>query len=91
MASAAQIGQEIGLAALLQALFQLVGDVEMLDDAGLAAAGDQAELLDAGGARLVHRVLDQRPVHHRQHLLGQRLGGGQESGCRSPRRASRPS
>ena len=51
----------------------------MLHQRGLAAAGDHAELLDAGGARLLDRVLDQRLVHDRQHFLGGRLGGGQES------------
>jgi hypothetical protein len=53
----------------------------VLDDGGLAAAGDEAELLDAGGARLLDRVLDQRFVHHRQHLLRQRLGGGEKAGA----------
>ena len=45
------------------------------------AAGDEDEMLDAGLARLVDHVLDQRPVDHRQHLLGHRLGGGQEAGA----------
>ena len=48
------------LAALLKRALQLVGDVEMLDDGGLAAAGDEAELLDAGFARFLDRVLDER-------------------------------
>ena len=29
----------------------------------------------------IHDVLDQRPVDHRQHLLGHGLGGGQEAGA----------
>ena len=51
----------------------------MLDQRGLAAAGDHAELLDPGRARLLDRVLDQRLVHDRQHFLGHRLGGRQEA------------
>ena len=47
----------------------------------LVAAGDEDEMLDAGFARLVDRVLDQRPVDDRQHLLGHRLGGRQEPGA----------
>ena len=33
----------------------------------------------AGGQRLLHRVLDERLVDDRQHLLRARLGGGQEA------------
>ena len=32
-------------------------------------------------ARLVDHMLDHRPVDHGQHLLGDRLGGGQEPGA----------
>ena len=49
----------------------------ILDDA-LVAAGDEDEMLDAGFARLVDHVLDDRPVDDRQHFLGHRLGGRQE-------------
>ena len=51
----------------------------ILEDA-LAAAGDENELLDPGGARSSN-VLDERPVDHRQHLLGQGLGGRQHAGA----------
>jgi len=51
----------------------------ILDDA-LVAPGDEDEMLDPGLARLVDHMLDQRPVDHRQHLLGHRLGGRQEAG-----------
>ena len=50
----------------------------MLDDPGLAAPGDEDQLLDPRLARLVDGVLDQRAVDHRQQLLGDDLGGGQE-------------
>ena len=55
--------------------------VEMVLDHALVAAGDEDEMLDAGLARLVDHVLDQRPVDHRQHLLRHRLGGRQEAGA----------
>ena len=53
----------------------------MILERALAAPGDEDELLDSGGARLVHRVLDERPVDHGQHFLRHRLGGGQEAGA----------
>jgi hypothetical protein len=53
----------------------------MVDQRGLAAAGDHAELLDAGGAGLVDRVLNQGLVHNREHFLGHGLGGGEEAGA----------
>ncbi len=52
----------------------------VLDD-GLVAAGDEDEMLDAGLARLVDYMLNQRPVDHRQHLLRHSLGGREEPGA----------
>ena len=69
------------LAALASVASSSYLDVEMVLDDALVAAGDEDEMLDAGFARLVDRVLDQRPVDDRQHLLGHRLGGGQEAGA----------
>src|SRR5712691_2320811 len=54
--------------------------VEVILDHPLVAAGDEDEVLDTGGHRLVDHMLDQRPVDHRQHLLGHRLGGRKEAG-----------
>ena len=51
----------------------------MLDDGRLAAARDEAELLDTRFPGFLHRILDQGLVDDGQHLLGQRLGGGQEA------------
>ena len=45
----------------------------------LAATGDEDELLGTGGGRFLQRVLDDRPVDDRQHLLGQHLGRGQHA------------
>ena len=53
----------------------------MVDQRGLAAASDQAELLDPGSTRFFDRVLDQRLVDDGEHLLGHRLGGRQEPGA----------
>ena len=67
------------LPALRQRVVELELDVEMILDDGLVAAGDEDEMLDPCLPRLVDHVLDDRPVDHRQHFLGDRLGGGQES------------
>ena len=69
------------LLALEQRHFQLELAVEMVLDHALVAAGDEDEMLDAGLARLVDHVLDQRPVDHRQHFLRHGLGRRQEAGA----------
>ena len=74
------------LVPLRQGAFQLIGQVELVHEHRLAAPGDEAELLDAGRARLLHRVLDEGLVHHRQHFLGHLLGGGQKSGSEAGNR-----
>ena len=73
--------QRLGLAAHLERVLELELAVEMVLDDALVAAGDEDEMLDAGLARLIDRVLDQRPVDDRQHLLGHGLGGRQEAGA----------
>jgi hypothetical protein len=73
-----QIGAPL---ALRQRVLELELAVEMVLDDALVAAGDEDEMLDAGLARLVDHVLDERPVDHRQHLLRHRLGGRQEPGA----------
>jgi hypothetical protein len=55
--------------------------VEMVLDDPLVAAGDKYEMLDSGLARLVHDVLDQRPVDNRQHFLRHGFGCGEEPGA----------
>jgi hypothetical protein len=40
-------------------------------------------MLDAGLARFVHDVLDQRPVHHGEHFLRHGLGRRQEAGSQA--------
>jgi hypothetical protein len=51
----------------------------MLDNGGLAPAGHKDQLLDACLTRLVHRILNQRPVDDRKHFLGDRLGSGEKT------------
>jgi hypothetical protein len=63
------------LAAATHRILQLVGDVEMILDRTLVAAGDEDDL---SNARL-KRLLDQRFVDDDQHLLGDRLGGREEA------------
>ena len=60
--------------------------VEVVLDDALVATGDEDEVLDPGFARLVDRVLDQRPVDDRQHFLGHGLGGRQEAGAETRNR-----
>jgi hypothetical protein len=66
--------------ALRQRQFELELAVEMILDDALVASGHEDEMFDAGLTGLVHDVLDQRAIDDRQHLLGHRLGGGQEAG-----------
>ena len=58
---------------------ELVGLVEVILDRALVAAGDEDHVGDAGRRRLLDRVLDQRLVDDRQHLLRARLGDRQEA------------
>jgi len=69
------------LAALEHRRLELVGDIEMVLERALAAAGDEDHLLDPGFARFLDRILDQRPIDDRQHLLGNGFGGGEEAGA----------
>ena len=53
----------------------------MVLDRALAATGDENHLLDLRLTRLVHGILDQRTIDHRQHLFGDRLGRRKEAGA----------
>ena len=57
-------------------VFQLEADVEMILNRGLAAAGHDDDVLDAGMNGFFHAVLDEGLVHQRQHLFGLGFGGG---------------
>ena len=73
-----QAGKLLVLAALCQRVIELELDIEMVLDDRLVAAGHEDEMLDARLARLIHHILDDRPVDDGQHLLGNSLGGREE-------------
>ena len=62
---------------------ELDAAVEVVLDRLLAPAGDDEDVVDPGPHGLLHHVLDGRLVDDRQHLLGLRLGGGQEPGAQA--------
>ena len=68
------------LAACGERGIEFIHPVEMVFDHALVAAGDEDEMFNAGLARLVDDILDQRPVDDGQHFLRHRLGGGQDPG-----------
>ena len=72
---------EVLLAAALEKRLELLRHVEVILDGVLAAAGDEDDVGDAGGDRLLDAVLDGRLVDERQHFLGLRLGGGEKTGA----------
>ena len=72
-------GQLGRLVARAQGLLQLILQVEVVLDRILVAAGHEDEMLDPGLARLVDHQLDGRPVHDREHLLRNSLGGRQKA------------
>ena len=74
----ANLGELFLLASRFEERLELDRDVEVVLDRVLAAAGDQDDVVDAGGDRLLDAVLDDRLVDERQHFLGLRLGSGQK-------------
>ncbi len=80
VADVADLAEHLDVAPLLEQVLELVGEVEVVLDRPLLAAGDDDDLLDARRDRLLDGVLDDRLVDQRQHLLGLRLGGRQEAG-----------
>ena len=73
------------LAAVLEVVLELEGGVEVILDGALVAAGDEDDLREPGGHRLLDHVLDRGLVHQGQHFLRLRLGGGQEPRAESGR------
>ena len=65
----------------LEKRLELDRDVEVILDGVLAAAGDEDDVVDAGGDRFLDAVLNDRLVDERQHLFRLRLGRGQEPGA----------
>ena len=75
-----QIPRHCSAVSPLQAHLKVRAAVEVVLDGPFLAPGDDEDIGDAAGHGLFHDVLDGRRVDDRQHLLGLRLGGGQESG-----------
>ena len=78
---AAHGGEQVALALRLELLLELVIGVEVVLDRSLRIAGDEHQLLRPSRERFLGRVLDQRLVDDRQHLLGAGLGRRKEAGA----------
>ena len=76
--AANEFGQRV-LALLFEILFEDGRAIEMILDGIFALAGDDDDVLDAGGHALFGDVLDLRLVHDGEHFLGLGLGGGKET------------
>jgi hypothetical protein len=73
--------QHVDVALGLEEVLQLVRVIEVVLDGALLAARDDDDLFDAGRDGLLDRVLDDRLVDEREHLLRLRLGRRQEAGA----------
>ena len=67
------------LAALFEEALEHRSVVEMIFDGVLSFAGDDDDVLDAGGDALFSDVLDLRLVHDGEHFFGLRLGSGKKT------------
>ena len=74
------LAEHLDVALLLEQVLELVRQVEVVLDRPFLAGGDDDDLLDPGRHGLFHRVLDDRLVDQRQHLLRLRLRRGEEAG-----------
>ena len=81
VADRADLPEHLDVALLLEQVLELVGEVEVVLDRPFLAGGDDDDLLDPGRHGLLDRVLDDRLVDERQHLLGLGLGGREEAGA----------
>ncbi len=80
------VSDELGLlhlAVLFEKIFEEGRCVEVIFDGTFAAAGDDNDVLDAGGHALFRDVLDLRLINDGQHFLGLRFGGGEESSAQT--------
>ncbi len=72
-------GEQFLLAGLLELVFEFERNVEVIGDRMLVAVRHEHERVCARIDRFVDRILDQRLVEHRQHLLGDDLRRRQET------------
>ena len=76
-----EVVENFVLLPLEQRHFQLELAIKVIFDDAFVAAGHEDEMLDAGLARLVDDMLDERTVDDRQHFLRHSLGRRQEPGA----------
>jgi hypothetical protein len=69
------------LALLAKRRLELERLVEIIHERGLPAPGDEDQLFDPRLARFVDRILDQRPIHDRDHFLGDALRRRKKAGA----------
>ena len=74
-----QLAAKVVLPPPRKLVLELEGDVKMVLDGGLPAAGHKHHHGDARASHFLDGILNQGLVNDRQHFLGLRLGGGQES------------
>ena len=79
----ADLGEQLLLAARFEERFELDRDVEVIFNRVLAASGDEDDVVDAGGDRLLDAVLDDRLVDQRQHLFRLRFGRGKKPSAKT--------
>jgi hypothetical protein len=70
VADVAHLLDELALARLGQERFQLRIEVEVVLDGALAPPGDDQDVVDPAGHRLLDDELQDGGVHDREHLLG---------------------
>ena len=75
-----QFAQQVLLVGLGQRLEEFGIVVEVVFDGRFAAAGDEQDLFDTVRNQLFHDILHDRLARDRQHFLGLRLGGRQQTG-----------
>src|SRR5690606_32191781 len=74
------------IASLPDYRFQLVGNIEMLHERRLAAAGHEDDFLDTGLTRLVDGILNQWPIDDRKQFLGDRFRRRKKASAQSRNR-----
>ena len=77
------LAEELRLATALQIFLQLNGPIKMVLDRALAPPGDDDNVLDSGGDRFFHGVLNQWFVDERQHLFGRSFRRGKEASAKA--------
>ena len=77
--------ESLFLTGLLEVGLEAGLGVEVVFDGLLTRAGDKQDILDASVGGLANDVLDRGAVDDGEHLLGDRLGDGQEAGSATGR------